>query len=258
MWLYNGPGQIKSHYPGASEGSGNTLLDGYTCEYCHGLSTTQKLHSDNLTITRWDCVDCHSSTGSGPTARYVTKIDSYRHYESYVSCGNNCHAIDQKFHYSTYALGDVVAPGWSGWTIGTPVSCPDCHVTHAGEVPFNAPPDHGTMRPDCEDCHRSPEADTWNKFVHNIVTVANPDCGRCHESVGAVSSAVGGSVHAGLNVEAPNETVLTDPAAKACWACHGNGTEPVGHPPEYKTPLNCLDCHVTHGEKAPYNASDIS
>ncbi|MDI6888258.1 MAG: hypothetical protein QMC78_00975, partial [Methanocellales archaeon] len=228
---------------------------GYTCKYCHGLSTTQKLHSNSLTITRWDCVDCHSSTGSGPIARYVTKIDTYAHYESYVSCGDNCHAVDQKFHYSTYALGDVVNPGWSGWTIGTPVSCVDCHVDHAGGVPFNAPPDHGTMRPNCEDCHRSPEANTWIKFVHNVITAAGPDCGICHETMVIV---IGGSVHVKLNVEALNETILTDPAVKACWACHGNGTEPLGHPPEYKTPLNCTDCHVTCGGEEPYYPPDIS
>jgi len=255
MWLYNGPSVIKSHYPLAPKYSGNTLLDGYTCEDCHGLGSTQKLHSSNLTTPSWGCVDCHSSTGEGLIARYVTRIDGYRHYKSYISCEENCHAINQSFHYSAYALGDVVNPGWTDWSVGTPASCTDCHVNHAEESPFNAPEAHGKKYTECGNCHRNPDADTWAKYVHNITTVAGPDCSRCHLSV---VLAVDSSVHAKLNKGALSRTKHIGSVDRTCWACHGNGTEPAAHPPGYKNPQNCTYCHVEHGGLEPFYAPDIS
>ena len=67
----------------------------------------------------------------------------------------------------------------------------------------------------------------------------------------AVASQLG--AHAGLNENASNDTVLADPIDKACWACHGIGTEPDVHPD--KKPKECVDCHVN---EILYGATDLS
>jgi hypothetical protein len=52
-------------------------------------------------------------------------------------------------------------------------------------------------------------------------------------------------VHRNLNGGASNVTAV-DPINKACWACHGEGIEPSGHPARYKIPRECSndDCHA--------------
>jgi hypothetical protein len=52
------------------------------------------------------------------------------------------------------------------------------------------------------------------------------------------------SIHANLNSGATNTTPLTDSIDKACWACHGDGSEPSEHPATYKSPKVCEDCHT--------------
>ncbi|MCL7415207.1 MAG: hypothetical protein M8349_03990, partial [ANME-2 cluster archaeon] len=63
------------------------------------------------------------------------------------------------------------------------------------------------------------------------------------------------SVHANLNNGTPYNLSI-NPVNRACWACHGNGTEPVGNhsegvvnatnPANYTNPLNCNEgqCHL--------------
>ena len=77
------------------------------------------------------------------------------------------------------------------------------------------------------------------------------DCISCHDIGGIAgtgriinSSAMNDSnaIHRNLN-----NGVITNlsPENKKCWACHGNGQEyGDGHPPNYKTPYRCPDCHV--------------
>ncbi|MCL7412594.1 MAG: hypothetical protein M8353_03130 [ANME-2 cluster archaeon] len=77
-----------------------------------------------------------------------------------------------------------------------------------------------------------------------------PDCVLCHDvsanfgiaTVDAISTRLGG--HAFLNENATNRTRLTDEIDKACWACHGDGTEPETHPADYLFPRECKSCHV--------------
>ncbi|MCL7475970.1 MAG: cytochrome c3 family protein [ANME-2 cluster archaeon] len=77
-----------------------------------------------------------------------------------------------------------------------------------------------------------------------------PDCVLCHDvsanfgiaTVDAISTQLGG--HALLNENATNRTKLTDEIDKACWACHGDGTEPETHPADYLFPRECKSCHV--------------
>ncbi|MCK4459383.1 MAG: hypothetical protein KAU52_06650, partial [Methanosarcinales archaeon] len=95
--------------------------------------------------------------------------------------------------------------------------------------------------------------------LHNGRAANFADCVHCHDldsgmdikRVNAVASRLG--AHAGLNCNASSETVLFDPIDKACWACHGTGTEPDVHPD--KKPKECVDCHVN---EILYGATDLS
>lgn len=90
-----------------------------------------------------------------------------------------------------------------------------------------------------------------------------PDCVLCHDvsmgfkmpSVDAISTQLG--AHALLNRDAKNKTILTDEIDKACWACHGNGNEPIQHPTNFRFPRTCQSCH-TQQVKPYFNATDIS
>jgi cytochrome c5 len=63
------------------------------------------------------------------------------------------------------------------------------------------------------------------------------------------------SVHKDLNNGTANTTALADLVDKACWACHGNGSQPPPgqHPADYRTPRLCPDCHTN--STGGYNAS---
>ncbi len=82
---------------------------------------------------------------------------------------------------------------------------------------------HGAFGGDCFDCHQ-------------IGGIAPPD-------VWIDIDAFGKSVHAGLNRNATYNATMTSLMNKACWACHGNGTEPDDHPPDYWDPDPCVTCH---------------
>ncbi|MDI6860273.1 MAG: PGF-CTERM sorting domain-containing protein, partial [Methanocellales archaeon] len=202
-----------------------------------------------LSAPERDCVDCHSSNGTGYLANKTTKIDVYAHNESPVSCEENCHAINQKFHYSEYALGDVVAPGWAGWVKGTKVGCTDCHIAHEGESPFNAPDAHnisGATNEDCGTCHRGSDADTWIGFVHNVTTPemvphASPTtrCIACHDHADDIVP-----LHYGncgwCHKPAVNLTSTN------CTSCHLGA---ILHIHSYDDPLDrntCIPCHEYH------------
>jgi hypothetical protein len=84
------------------------------------------------------------------------------------------------------------------------------------------------------------------------------NCTKCHNKTASAGyakineTALNISIHRDLN----NDSSLTLPAGapnvtKACWACHGNGTEPGGSTPgehdgwpNLKNPWNCSDCHT--------------
>ena len=89
--------------------------------------------------------------------------------------------------------------------------------------------------------------------------IAFADCVHCHDissgmdikCVDAIDSQLG--AHARLNWYAENETALSDPIDRACWACHGIGTEPSVHPD--KKPKDCAGCHV---REILFDATDLS
>ncbi len=89
------------------------------------------------------------------------------------------------------------------------------------------------------------------EFLHQVDEGVNggPDCVSCHDIGGMAPrkvdvSTMKNSIHANLNSGASNTTPLTDPIDKACWACHGDGSEPSEHPATYKNPKQCEDCHT--------------
>lgn len=86
------------------------------------------------------------------------------------------------------------------------------------------------------------------------VTTGGPDCKACHNIGGSAPKLINFSIannsgHKNLNSGA-SSTVGVD--NKKCWACHGDGTQPSGHPSNYKTPVPCENCHTgTGGYSAP-------
>ncbi|VVB97465.1 Cytochrome c7 c [uncultured archaeon] len=77
------------------------------------------------------------------------------------------------------------------------------------------------------------------------------DCISCHTGSGVAPVKIDpvafrNGVHAGLNRNATYTGFITDDVNKACWACHGNGSEPSEHPVSYPgndTPKTCISCH---------------
>ncbi len=80
----------------------------------------------------------------------------------------------------------------------------------------------------------------------------SPDCISCHTGNGVAPVKIDlakfrKGVHIDLNRNATYTGFITDEANKACWACHGNGSEPSGHPLPYlaeNTPRPCVSCHT--------------
>jgi hypothetical protein len=112
----------------------------------------------------------------------------------------------------------------------------------------------------CKNCHGrelKPGATSLD-FSHNLKpSEGGPDCVSCHDVSGnggpenrkINSSAMRLGVHTNLNSNAGNTSIL-DPINKACWACHGNGTQPEKHPVNYQNPKPCEYCHVNNNFNA--------
>lgn len=94
-------------------------------------------------------------------------------------------------------------------------------------------------------------------FHVNTITPGeyNPDCISCHTGSGVAPVKIDlesfkGGVHTGLNKNATHTSFLSDEANKACWACHGNGSEPAEHLSNSLgnwTPKICVECHKSSG-----------
>ncbi|HEY9245326.1 MAG TPA: hypothetical protein VIO11_00620, partial [Candidatus Methanoperedens sp.] len=98
-----------------------------------------------------------------------------------------------------------------------------------------------------------------------LVQGGSPDCVSCHDISGTGApadkridaSAIKNGVHGNLNNGSTNTTMLSDQVDKACWACHGDGTEPLtGHQSNYATPYSCTDCH-NRTANLPYTNSSL-
>ncbi len=96
-----------------------------------------------------------------------------------------------------------------------------------------------------------------DNFHVNTITPGeySPDCISCHTGKGVAPIKIDlesfkTGVHAGLNKNAIHTGFLSDDLNKACWACHGNGSEPDEHLVNNLgnwTPKICVECHVYSG-----------
>ena len=108
----------------------------------------------------------------------------------------------------------------------------------------------------CMNCHfgaLSGYVESTINFSHSVSEGGGgPDCILCHDTngIGAPfdkridSYLMKKGVHRDLNTNAQTPPAIND-LSKACWACHGDGSAPSGHPRRYKTPRNCQndECH---------------
>ncbi len=102
----------------------------------------------------------------------------------------------------------------------------------------------------CKNCHYKGTGTTVGQMLHNIsVGGGGPDCKSCHD-VGSVSapklvnfSAMNSSSAGHKNLNSGASTTVNAENRK-CWACHGDGTQPSGHPSNYRTPTDCTICHT--------------
>jgi hypothetical protein len=60
-------------------------------------------------------------------------------------------------------------------------------------------------------------------------------------------------VHRDLNSNAVSTVTLSDNRSKACWVCHGDGTQPIKHHIDYMSPKGCEYCHVTGNASKVYS-----
>jgi hypothetical protein len=127
-------------------------------------------------------------------------------------------------------------------------ACTDCHNINEGNNNLV-----GSVLPVSNNLRNSNLKISRNAIIQSNVAIqgGGSDCVFCHDINGSGApldkridtSAIKQGVHRNLNNGTSNTTVLSDIIDKACWACHGNGTEPAVHPNNYKTPYACADCH---------------
>ncbi|TFH47409.1 MAG: hypothetical protein E4G94_00110 [ANME-2 cluster archaeon] len=228
---------IKSHSPTTDTRYVRTNSTTAGCENCHGVLSLQIFNETT-----------QGGSGSmvlsnGPVAHYIKDPTDY----------------DNNIHYF------IDSVGWEMDGQNGSQGCVYCHRTANGTA-FNATNisekkdwvNHDNVGNDCYICHIVGTTTFHDIGVINASS-GGPDCLYCHgtgrPSADVNTSVFNSSIHAILNDQASNSTPLNDTLSKACWACHGNGTEPSGHPnqtvggsnPSNTTfPLNCTEgkCHV--------------
>ena len=234
--------------------------------------TTPLHHSDNISNgSVWDsywivpqlaCIYCHNDTkhNATPLGRTLSWAPNYVLYGGIgnnTSCSNCHYRGDSNYTWmnSTFANATLPTPpeitngtNWNGTGLN--------YYNHSFSSYTNQ---------DCRNCHGSLLSASANmsEFQHNVAVGVGggPDCISCHDisRSGAPAnkrikpSSMKLGVHKNLNSNATNSSSI-DPINKACWACHGEGTEPTMHPQRYRTPRECSnnDCHsLSQSFKAP-------
>ncbi|KCZ71483.1 hypothetical protein ANME2D_02213 [Candidatus Methanoperedens nitroreducens] len=191
-----------------------------SCDYCHGntlhdpeaLGKVENIRSGNMpnqgiTSTSYWCANCHYSNGASGNYFY----NAFSFYpvppEIQNKTGITPAAANDGTSFFNHSLGE-----WSDKT--------------------------------CLQCHGNSSQLTTALFVHNVAAGGGgADCASCHDI-----KATGGPLDKRIDIAAFNNSVhyrLNRGGNSACWACHGNGAEPDGHPPEYKSPRKCSndECH---------------
>ena len=190
------------------------------CDYCHGntihgpnaLGKIENIRSGNMqgqsiTNTSYWCANCH--------------------YEN-TSSGN--------YSYNASAFSPV-APEIQNNTGLVPRKASD-------GTPFFNHSLKGWSDDVCRTCHSSNSPTSTTQFIHNVAAGGGgADCISCHDI-----NATGAPADKRIDFLAFNKGVhfdLNNGGNRACWACHGDGTEPGGHPADYRSPKKCSDdsCH---------------
>lgn len=143
--------------------------------------------------------------------------------------------------------------------------CWSCHNISGGylNITSNGGMSVSHNSADCNICHRN--STTTKLDAHNITRAVMGSCSDCHDVGGTAGAgrlvnfpATNNSdaVHIKLNVNANSASGYNATNFK-CWTCHGDGSEPTGHPTNYKTPQNCNNniCHSVSQSK--YNETMI-
>ncbi|NJD51783.1 MAG: hypothetical protein FIB07_02845, partial [Candidatus Methanoperedens sp.] len=219
-----------------------------SCRYCHGRSYNEAYglgrirsfmgnNQINGTInsTSYWCSACHVNTS---TQNYTNMVNVFN-----------------------YSFG-VVPPEITGSTWKSNRSGYD---DHNNTSKINKSDSSTYSDEKCYFCHGGNilQSAGLDILLHNVSQGQDggPDCIGCH------NSAIGGgkqvnftamngteAVHKDLNSNASNGGLSDE--NKKCWACHGDGSQPSGHPARYKTPSNCADCHIN--SSIPFAALQVS
>ncbi len=190
------------------------------CNYCHGntLHTSNasgnieniragNMFNQSITNTSYWCANCHYMGSAG--GNYSYNASSFSPVPPEIQ--NKTGLVPQKAGDGT----DFFNHSFGEWSDNT-----------------------------CQPCHSAGSPTTITPFVHNVAAGGGgPDCASCHDI-----NASGAPLDKRIDISAFNNSVhygLNGGGSRACWACHGDGTEPAGHPQGYKSPRRCSndDCH---------------
>ncbi|MFZ3058253.1 MAG: carboxypeptidase regulatory-like domain-containing protein [Candidatus Methanoperedens sp.] len=225
------------------------------------------------------CYYCHqnnvhkgqTATGS-PSTTLLGNITNIKGSNQYKSSDltksrwcSSCHYNDSTSNYKGSVLTPV-PPELLNKTGTVPGTANDgtSFYNHSGDVAA------GSNDSKCKECHGSAllaYTETTLNFSHSASEGGGgPDCvsSGCHGTAGSDTSpymnwtSLKSGMHAKLNNGA-DTTGMTDPIDAACWACHGDGTKPSGHPSNYKQPYNCTACHLASGNiSGKYQAKNVT
>jgi hypothetical protein len=208
---------LSSGLPASDAHSIHNITRGYTCNTCHNGSIHKNGGNANISF----------SGLANTNGTYSTSWST-----SSQTCVAYCHDPN-----GAYPGGDKLTV----WTNTTNRTCTSCHSYPPVKTRNNIT---HTTSTNCDGCHgKGASVGTQTGHINGIINAAGADCTSCHDINSTIApsdkridfAAFDKGVHRDLNTG----------KNKACWACHGDGTEPAGHPANYKTPKKCSsdNCH---------------
>jgi hypothetical protein len=252
------------------------------CWACHGDGTNSSGDhatgpKGTSVMNPYTCNDCHVYGGAAynryrPTIYENPKVNVSEHLPStYLSTADirtnstgtgdckDCHKndVDEKANDTQQGIGGArpvmanVSHYGQNDSLMTPTinstNCTYCHFStdsalreRWGNASYIGPAHNGADGSNlslCDGCHNNSGAASLHDPVLDMAGSGSNCTTSCHNSVSFSRfinmTALNLSVHANLN----------GGGKRACWACHGNGSDPGGHPSNYKNPWNCSDCH---------------